>query len=218
MTKNGPTPWFSIALASGAAFFAGYTLSHQRKSLFSPSQFIEAYAANSLTNVKKISLSELTNSSHLLRAEYPSQKSIAIFFNSKVGTHTEYLSILKVKQIFKRVKGFDVLLVDLADQSADEIAAAMPFVSGVLSINLDKVQRKTNPSVFIQVNNSLHKVKPDTLKKISAFESFVDKVSKVKLASSIKDLVTALKENNTKLDSLTVVYCTDGAPERREVE
>jgi len=109
-------------------------------------------------------------------------------------------------------------LVDLADHSAEEIAASTPFISNVLSINLDKVQKKTNPSVFIQVNDSLYKVKPDTLKEITAFESFVNKVSRVKLASSIKDLVTALKENNTKLDSLTIVYCTDGAPERREVE
>ena len=61
-------------------------------------------------------------------------------------------------------------------------------------------------------------MKPDTLKEIPAFEKFVDKVSRVKLAASIKDLVTALKQNNTKLDSLTIVYCTDGAPERQEVE
>jgi len=85
----------------------------------------------------------------LLRAGDPTKKTIAIFYDSRVGTHSEYLGILKVKQVFKRAIGFDVLLIDLADQSAEEIRAASHFVSTVLSIDLDKVLKKTNPSVFI---------------------------------------------------------------------
>lgn len=45
---------------------------------------------------------------------------------------------------------------------------------------------------------------------MSKFTTFVDKVSKVRLASSIADIVTALKANNRALDSLTIVYCAKG--------
>ena len=85
----------------------------------------------------------------MLRAGDPTKKTIAVFYDSRVGTHSEYLSILKVKQVFKRAIGFEVLLIDLAGQSAEEITAATHFISNVLSINLDKVLKKTNPSVFI---------------------------------------------------------------------
>ena len=71
--------------------------------------------------------------------------------------------------------------------------------------------RKTDPSIFLQVNDSLHKVKPSEMRDVNKFHSFADKVGNVKLAATIKDLVTALKSNNTKLDSLTIVYCTDGS-------
>ena len=70
----------------------------------------------------------------------------------------------------------------------------------------------------MQANDGLHKVKPDLLKDVPAFHSFVDKVSRVRLAATIKDLVQALKENNTQLDSLTIAYCTDGDPKRRDLE
>lgn len=110
------------------------------------------------------------------------------------------------------------MLVDIADMTAEERKEVEPFLSGQLSIDLDKVARKTNPSVFVQVNESLYKVKPDDLREVRKFHTFVDQVSKVRLAASVKDLVTALKLNNRKLDSMTIVYCTDGAPERRELE
>ena len=126
--------------------------------------------------------------------------------------------MLGVKQIFDRVAVDQVILVDLAGQSDVERQAADQFLMGQLSIDLRKAARKTNPSIFLQVNDSLHKVKPDQMRDVGKFHSLVDKVSRVKIAATISDLVTALKLNNTKLDSLTVVYCTDGAPERRELE
>ena len=87
-----------------------------------------------------------------------------------------------------------------------------------MSIDLAKVGRKTNPSVFLQINDSLHKVRPDDLQEVPKFKAFADKVGKVKLACSIRDLVVALKDNNTHLDSLTIVYCTDGNSEKRDLE
>jgi len=50
----------------------------------------------------------------LLRAGNPSKKAIAIFYDSRVGTHSEYLDKLNVKQVFARLSDYDVVLVDLA--------------------------------------------------------------------------------------------------------
>ncbi len=40
----------------------------------------------------------------------------------------------------------------------------------------------------------------------------------MRLAGSVRDLVVALKENNTQLDSLTIVYCNDGDTDRQKVD
>ncbi len=74
-------------------------------------------------------------------------------------------------------------------------------------MSLAKAGRKTNPSVVLQTNDSIYKVKPECLKDFGAFKEFSQRVGSLKIAGSIKDLVTALKVNNTKLDSLTIVYC-----------
>ena len=80
-------------------------------------------------------------------------------------------------------------------------------------MDLDKAARKTNPTVLFQTNDSLYKVKPDSLKDYQAFKKFAQRVGNIKIAGSIKDLVTALKLNNTQLDSLTIVYCArQGSP------
>ena len=104
--------------------------------------------------------------------------------------------------------------------SESDRAAAEPFLKGQLSIDLDKAARKLNPSIFLQVNDSLHKVKPEQMCDVGKFHAHLDRVSKVKLAASIADLVTSLKHNNTKLNSLTVVYCPDSeaSPERQALE
>ena len=39
----------------------------------------------------------------------------------------------------------------------------------------------------------------------------------MKIAGSIKDLIDALKNNNTELDSLTIAYYNDGSEEKREI-
>lgn len=167
--------------------------------------------------MRKVRLPELGKDDVVLQAG-SSTSLITIFYDSRVGTHQEYLSVLGVKQIFDRVAVDQVVLIDIADVTAEERTEAEPFLKGQVSIDLDKVGRKTNPSIFVQVNESLHKVRPDDLREVRKFHTFVEKVSKVKLATSIKDLVTVLKLNNTKLDSLTIAYCTDGSPERRELE
>ena len=108
-------------------------------------------------------------------------------------------------------------MVDIAAANSDNVENATAILNK-LSIDLAKVERKTNPSVFVQVNDALHKVNPGNLLEVTAFKRFVNRVSKVKLAASVSDLVTALKTNNTELDSLTVVYCTDGNPAKLDIE
>ena len=117
-------------------------------------------------------------------------------------------------------QGYKVMLVDLAD-AANATAEAKEKAKSILnqlSISLDKVEAKTDPSVFLHINDSLHRVKPATLGNVADFKAFADRVSKVKLAATIRDLVDTLKANNTELDSLTIVYCTDGNPKTYEQE
>ena len=42
----------------------------------------------------------VAESETLLRAGNPDVKRVAIFYDSKVGTHSEYLAVLEVKQIW----------------------------------------------------------------------------------------------------------------------
>lgn len=58
----------------------------------------------------------------LLRAGDPAKKALVVFYDSRVGTHSEYMGILEVKQIFKRAKKFDVVLIDLAGQTPEDVA------------------------------------------------------------------------------------------------
>ena len=160
-------------------------------------------------------MADLASDENLLRGGDPCKKSIAIFYDSRVGTHSEYLSILKVRQVFSRLADYEVVLLDIANASDDDKSSA---ILSQLSIDLAKVERKTNPSVFVQVNDSLHKVKPGSLIEVTEFRRQVDKVSRVKLAASVSDLITALKTNNTELDSLTVMYCPDGDPKKSALE
>ena len=164
-----------------------------------------------------MTLAELGDSDSILRAGNPDKQSVTIFYDSKVGTHQEFLDILSLKQIFARLGAFEVVLVDVGSTNAENTAKASAVLSE-LSIDLEKVRRKTDPSIFVHVNDTLHKVKPDALKEPAEFRALVDRVSKVRLAASVKDLVTALKENNRSLDSLTIVYCAEVDPEKNELE
>ena len=177
--------------------------------LFSPAS--EALSQHPI--VKKVKLADLGRPDcNLLRAgvtqETSSQKkqAIAVFYDSRVGTHSECLAILGVKQIWQRLAKYEVLLIDLAEQTPEDIKASQNFIKGQLSIDLDKVARKTNPSIFLQANDTLHKVKVENLQSVQKFQAFADKVSNVRVAGTVKDLVVALKQNNTELDSLTIVY------------
>ncbi len=65
----------------------------------------------------------------------------------------------------------------------------------------------------MRADDSLHKIPSNTLNE-NFPEGMLDEVNRVKtnkLIWSIKDLSDALKRNNTKLDSLTVVYVYDPA-------
>lgn len=57
----------------------------------------------------------------------------------------------------------------------------------------------------------MHKIDPKKVNEEfpSGFEQEFNRVSTNKLIWSVKDLSEALKHNNTKLDSLTVVYVYD---------
>ena len=53
---------------------------------------------------KSVSLRDLCDpASSLLRAGSPDTTTIAIFYDSKVGTHSEYLAKLEVAEVFERV-------------------------------------------------------------------------------------------------------------------
>ena len=90
------------------------------------SRHAEAEAALKSSRPKKISFSELAEDQNLLRAGDPNKKAIAVFYDSRIGTHSEYLDILAMKQTFERLSDYEVLLIDLAakENSADEAAKA----------------------------------------------------------------------------------------------
>ena len=67
--------------------------------------------------IEKVNLSDLVSrDSKLLRAGDPTKRAIVVFYDSRVGTHNEYMNILEIRQVFKRARNFDILLVDLAKQ------------------------------------------------------------------------------------------------------
>ena len=154
-------------LMASTALLAGFTLHqlHRHNNYFSMASALSTSPAmvSEKGRVRKIKLSELAENESLLRGGDPSKRAIAIFYDSRVGTHSEYVSILGVKQTFARLANYEVLLVDLAEQSVQDVTIGESFLSRYLSIDLAKVGRKTNPSVFLQINDSLHKVRPDDL-------------------------------------------------------
>ena len=101
----GSTKRFMM-LASGltASSIAAYSLTKNNEtnqrissSLLFPSTLASALAHQS-TNIKKVKLGDLLKSdNNLLKAGSKNKTTIAVFYDSRVGTHSEYLSILGVK-------------------------------------------------------------------------------------------------------------------------
>ena len=74
--------------------------------------------------------------------------------------------------------------------------------------DVSKVSRKDKPTFLLRADDSLHQIPSEALNQ-NFPEGMFDEIKRVKtnkLIWSIKDLSDALKQNNTKLDSLTVVY------------
>lgn len=101
--------------------------------------------------------------------------------------------------MYNRLQAFDINLVHL-DVSRHQ---------GVNRIyDVSKVSRKDKPTFLLRADDSLHRIPSETLNQ-NFPEGMFDEIKRVKtnkLIWSIKDLSDALKRNNTKLDSLTVVY------------
>ena len=77
--------------------------------------------------------------------------------------------------------------------------------------DVSKVSRKDKPTFLLRADDSLHRIPSEALNQ-NFPERMFDEIKRLKtnkLIWSIKDLSDALKQNNTKLDSLTVVYVYD---------
>ena len=104
--------------------------------------------------------------------------------------------------MYNRLEAFEINLVHF-DVSRQQ---------GVNRIyDVSKVSRKDKPTFLLRADDSLHKIPSEALNQ-NFPEGMFDEIKRVKtnkLIWSIKDLSDALKQNNTKLDSLTVVYVYD---------
>ena len=104
--------------------------------------------------------------------------------------------------MYNRLEAFEINLVHL-DVSRHQ---------GVNRIyDVSKVSRKDKPTFLLRADDSLHKIPSEALNQNFPEGMFneIKRVKTNKLIWSIKDLSDALKQNNTKLDSLTVVYVYD---------
>ena len=104
--------------------------------------------------------------------------------------------------MYNRLEAFEINLVHL-DVSRHQ---------GVNRVyDVSKVSRKDKPTFLLRADDSLHKIPSEALNQ-NFPEGMFDEIKRVKtnkLIWSIKDLSDALKQNNTKLDSLTLVYVYD---------
>ena len=72
-----------------------------------------------------------------MKAGDPSRRALALFYDSRVGTHREYVDLLGVKGVFDRLtkgrsgEATDVLLIDIAsveEMGKDQSLAAKEFI------------------------------------------------------------------------------------------
>lgn len=70
---------------------------------------------------------------------------------------------------------------------------------------------KNRPTFLLRADNGIHKVDPENLRHNfpEGLKHDLLRVAGNKPIWTVKDLADALKNNNTQLDSLTVVYCHD---------
>ena len=73
-----------------------------------------------------------------------------------------------------------------------------------------KVSSKNNPTLLLRADDSLHKLPANVLESHQAFSKNLDRLDNIKKVNSLRDLVESLKENNKKLDDLTIVYFEEG--------
>ena len=80
-------------------------------------------------------------------------------------------------------------------------------------MDIEKVSRKDKPTFLLRADDGLHKIPSSSVNENfpEGIKSEIERLSSTKLIWSIKDLSDALKVNNTKLDSLTIVYVHDEA-------
>lgn len=130
-----------------------------------------------------------------------------------MGTHSEFLEKMDVKQIYsrldasrdlKKVNAFRVVHVDLAHHTEEELAAAQNQVNWV---NLKKCKGKNNPSFLIQADKSIHTIKSKDAANFVTLKARVQKSSGTRIIKDFKELVQTLKKNHQKHDDCTVVFC-----------
>ena len=111
---------------------------------------------------------------------------------------------MQSKEIYKRLEALGVNLVHLDVSRHANVD---------LIVDIEKVSRKDKPTFLLRADDGLHKIQSSSVNENfpEGIESEIQRLSSTKLIWSIKDLSDVLKVNNTKLDSLTIVYVHDEA-------
>ena len=105
---------------------------------------------------------------------------------------------MQEKQVYDRLDAMGINLVHLDVRRHD--------VTGFC--DKAKVSRKDKPSFFLRAEDSLHKIPANTVNEDfpEGIQQELNRIANNRLIWSVKDLYDALKQNNTQLDSLTMVY------------
>ena len=146
----------------------------------------------------------------MLKSGDPTRKILFVLYDSRVATQEEAIQLAEMKSIIPRIyaeeQNFQVVKVDV---SKDTLPDDFPISSSKVSI-------KNSPSVFIRANDSLHRLRPNVLENLGEFNKSLNKLTQVKEVKNVRDLSEALKENNKKLDDLTILYCEDADTQDKE--
>ena len=77
-------------------------------------------------------------------------------------------------------------------------------------VNAAKISSKNNPSLLLRTDDCLHKLPSNVLESYQTFNRNLDRIRKIKNIKSLRDFVESLKENNKKIDDLSIIYFDDG--------
>ena len=149
----------------------------------------------------------------MLKPGDPNRLVLFLLHDSRVPTQRESIDLMEMKSIIPRIyadeENFQIVKLDV---SKEPLPDNFP-------VSASKISQKNNPSILIRADDSIHKLPPNALESLQAFNRNLNRIVKVKEVKSVRDLSSALKSNNKKLDDITVVYCKEsGEIETKEEE